>query len=268
MPQVRVGSLTMHYEAIGKGEPLILISGLGNDSRSWRAQAPQLASMYRVIAFDNRGSGRTDAPDGPYSIAVMAEDTVSLMEALGIRRAHIMGVSMGGYIAQEVAINYPERVAGLVLATTSPGPYLIKTSILLPWVKEALGHLPPLTIFQLMLPFMFNDACFESPEVLEMAVAMIARGSPGPPQVLARQMIACVEYNARHRMGRISAPTLVIAGSDDPFVPLSLSEELAQGIPGARLCLIDGCHGFDSASGLEMARAALAFLETVPRPGY
>ena len=184
-------------------------------------RSPEFAKKYRVVAFDNRGSGRTDAPDMPYSIRMMAEDTAGLMDALRIEKAHVLGVSMGGYIAEELAMTYPSRVASLVLATTSVGPYLVKISILQAWAREALRDMPPLTFFQIMLPFMFNDRSFETPGVLEMAVGTIAGHSSTPPHILARQMTACVEHDARDRIGRISVPTLVLAGKEDPFVPFS-----------------------------------------------
>ena len=260
-----VGDLNMYYEVHGKGKPLLLISGLGNDLNGWALQIPEFAKKYRVIAFDNRGSGRTDAPDMPYSIRMMAEDTVGLMDALSIEKAHVLGVSMGGYIAQELAISYPSRVASLTLVTTSVGPYLLKISVLQAWARQALRDMRPMTFFQIMLPFMFNDSSFESPGVLEMAVATIAGHSSTPPDVLARQMIACVEHDVRHRIGQITAPTLVLAGKEDPFVPFSLSEELAASIPNARFRVLDGWgHGFNASMADKFNRAVLEFLDQFP----
>ncbi len=254
----------MYYEVHGEGQPLLLISGLGDNLNAWASQVPEFARKYRVVVFDNRGSGRTDAPDMPYSIKMMAEDTAGLMDALRIGKAHVLGVSMGGYIAEELAITYPGRVASLVLATTSVGPYLVKISILQAWAREALKDMRPLTFFQIMLPFMFNDRSFETPGVLEMAVGTIAGHSSTPPHILARQMTACVEHDARDRIGRISVPTLVLAGKEDPFVPFSLSEELAVSIPNARLVVLDGGgHGFNGATADKFNRAVLEFLEQV-----
>jgi len=262
---VKVRDLNMYHEAHGKGDPLVLIAGLGNDLSSWALQAPEFGKRYRVISFDNRGSGHTDALDLPYSIRMMAEDTAGLLDALGIEKAHVLGVSMGGYIAQELAIRHPDRVRSLVLATTSVGPYLLKISVLQAWAREALAGMSPMTSFQIMLPFMFNDRCFEDPGVLEMAVGTIAGHSSTPPHILARQMTACVEHDARDRIGRICAPTLVIAGKEDPFVPFSLSEELATSIPNARLRVLDGGgHGFNEAIADKFNQAVLEFLDQVP----
>jgi 3-oxoadipate enol-lactonase len=170
---VKVSGLNMYYEVHGEGRPLVLISGLGNDLSSWALQIPDLAKRYRVISFDNRGSGHTDAPDQPYSIRMMAEDTAGLMDALGIEKAHVLGISMGGYIAEELAMAWPGRVTGLVLATTSVGPYLLKISLLQAWARQVLVDVSPMISFQIMLPFMFNDRCFEDPGVVEMAVGAI-----------------------------------------------------------------------------------------------
>lgn len=255
----------MYYEVHGKGKPLLLIAGLGNDLNGWAFQIPEFAKKYRVIAFDNRGSGRTDAPDQPYSIRMMAEDTAGLMDALSIEKAHVLGISMGGYIAQELAIKYPGRVESLILVTTSVGPYLLKISFLQAWAREALRDMSPMTFFQIMLPFMFNDRSFESPGVLEMAVGTIAGHSSTPAHVLARQMTACVEHDARDRIGQITAPTLVLAGKQDIFVPFSLSEELAASIPNARLRVLDGGgHSFNALMADKFNRAVLEFLEQVP----
>src|SRR3990172_9311716 len=115
MPTAPVRDLMMYYEEAGSGEPLVLIMGLGGDLQGWAFQAPVLAQHFRVITFDNRGAGRTSAPDRPSSIAAMADDTAGLMDYLGIQKAHVLGFSMGGYIAQELALSRPDRVDQLIL---------------------------------------------------------------------------------------------------------------------------------------------------------
>ncbi len=159
----------------------------------------------------------------------------------------------------------PGRVTSLVLATTSVGPYLLKISLLQAWARQALAGMSPMTSFQIMLPFMFNDRCFEDPGVLEMAVGTIAGHSSTPPHILARQMTACAEHDARDRIGRITAPTLVLAGKEDPFIPFSLSQELAGSIPGAKLKVLEGGgHGFSASMAERFNRAVLEFLDQVP----
>jgi pimeloyl-ACP methyl ester carboxylesterase len=122
MGKVKIDSIELYYEEHGSGDPLLLIMGLAADSVAWMFQIPAFAERYRTIVFDNRGVGRSDKPPGPYSIHQMANDTAGLLDALGIERAHVVGVSMGGMIAQELALNHPQRVRGLVLACTYPEP--------------------------------------------------------------------------------------------------------------------------------------------------
>src|SRR5213080_2719915 len=119
MPSVRVNDVDMYYEIHGDGEPLVLIVGLGTDISEWDGIIRWLAKKYKVLAFDNRGAGRTDKPDAPYSIETMAHDTAGLMQALGIEQAHILGISMGGRIALALALRQPKRVKKLILVSTS-----------------------------------------------------------------------------------------------------------------------------------------------------
>jgi 3-oxoadipate enol-lactonase len=265
MPTARAGQIRMHYEVHGEGEPLLLIASMGCDLSAWKRQVPDLSRKYRVVVFDNRGSGLTDAPDKPYSIAMMADDTAALMDAIGIDRAHILGQSMGGYIAQELAIRHPERAASLTLAATSIGPYLGETAILEAWAKQATRGMNPKVLFQLLLPFIFTDRTFEDPDNVRMAVETIASRPQGTPTyALIRQFIACAEHSARGRTAHVAAPTLVLASRNDLFVPFSLSEELAAGFPNSRLVVLDGGgHEPNAGSPEKFNRAVLDFLAQV-----
>ena len=128
MPTINVNDINIYYEVHGEGEPLILIGGLANDITDYTDHTtiiPELSQHYTVIAFDNRGVGRTDKPDAPYSIEMMAEDTVGLLDTLGITKAHLLGISMGGRIALALTLRHPERVNALVLAST--GARVVRT---------------------------------------------------------------------------------------------------------------------------------------------
>ena len=118
MPIVKANGININYSVTGQGEPLVMIMGLNAPQSGWNDQIPLFKKYFQVITFDNRGAGKSDKPQGPYSIRIMADDAAALMDCLGIKKAHIMGMSMGGMIAQEVAINYPERMMKLVLAST------------------------------------------------------------------------------------------------------------------------------------------------------
>jgi len=132
----------MFYVDAGAGEPLVLVMGFGGDHLAWGLQLPAFAARFRVIAFDNRGVGQTDAPDIPYSIAMMADDTVGLIDALGIDRAHVCGVSMGGMIAQEIALRHPARVRTLALHATlaRPDAYMHELSAVWRELRPKLGR--------------------------------------------------------------------------------------------------------------------------------
>jgi pimeloyl-ACP methyl ester carboxylesterase len=273
MPHARVGDIRIHYELEGEGQPLILIASMATDLSGWRPQRPEFSSRYRVITFDNRGWGQSDAPDVPYSIAMMADDTAGLMDALGIDRAHVLGTSMGGQIAQELAIRHPDRVRSLILASTSAGPYVLETPILRQWAAAALKGVSRRTLFQIMLPFVFTDHTFEDPEMAAMAIQMLAAGAsrngaqagPCEPYAIRRQFAACVEHFVRGRLSRVSVPTLVVAGRDEFFIPLELCRELAATIPGARLAILEGGgHAVNEDIPEEFNRTVLSFLAELP----
>jgi len=119
MPFVHAGEIKIYYREYGAGEPLLFVAGAGMDSRGWHFQANEFSKTYRVVVFDNRGSGRSDAPKHPYSITMMAQDTKNLMDALNIGSAHLVGLSMGGMVAQEFAITFPNQVKSLVVAAST-----------------------------------------------------------------------------------------------------------------------------------------------------
>jgi pimeloyl-ACP methyl ester carboxylesterase len=265
MPRATVRDIRINYEVHGEGDPLLLIMGLGTGLTGWMLQIPVFSRDYQVIAFDNRGVGRTDAPVVPYSIAVMADDTVGLMDVLGIDKAHVLGKSMGGYIAQELAIRHPERVKSLMLASTGAGPYVLETNILNEWATAATEGISQKAYFQLMLPFIFTDKTFENPEMVRMALATIA-ANPCPTQdhALVHQFFACVEHYARGRVSQITAPTLILAGKDDFLMPLSLSEELATVIPNANLVVLEGGgHALNTDVPDTFNQAVLDFLAQI-----
>ena len=181
MPRARVGDIGIHYEVQGGGEPLVLVMGLGSNLAGWMFQLLEFSRRYRVITFDNRGVGRTDAPDAAYSIEMMAGDTVGLMDALEIESAHVLGISMGGFIAQEIAIRFPERVRSLVLAATGThvdprGAYLLDL-----WGRLIGGEDGRELHIRATLPWLFTEAMFENTRVIEGMITMrLADPRPQP----------------------------------------------------------------------------------------
>lgn len=220
MPYVTVTDTRIYYEVSGTGEPLLFITGWGTEITTMAPLIERFASHFQVIAVDTCGTGRSDKPDVPYSIEQMADDAVAVLDAHGTERAHVIGLSMGGMIAQMIAAKYPERVDRLVLNVTFTRiPFLVRT----------------LMNLMLWLP--------GSKKKMEEGMAVIlGQKYPPTPESFRRQGDAVAAFDARKILGRIQAPTLIINADKDPFVPQKISRELARGIPGARLILLEGDH--------------------------
>lgn len=241
MPFADVHGFRIAYDVHGDGFPLLLINGLGSDRGEWMAQIPVFARRFRVIAFDNRGSGESGAPPGPYTTSAMADDAAVLLSLLEVTRAHVLGVSLGGMIAQEVALRHPGRVGRLVLACTTPGGEIsVRPS---PEALAAFARAPGgdrESELRRTVPFLYSSRFRrEHPEEIE---AFIARrlAAPSSEEGYAAQLSAAVGHSAGDRLKEIRSPTLVITGSADLLVPPVNSERIAARIPGAKLVRIPG----------------------------
>jgi pimeloyl-ACP methyl ester carboxylesterase len=234
MPVTQANGIGVYCELHGEGERLVVIGGLGSDLRLTAPLAARLAERFRVLVFDNRGAGRTDKPDEPYSIELMAADTAALMDAVGIERAHVLGISMGGRIALELALSRPERVRSLVLVSTAART---RAKVRLSWPARLLAVLVRLPPFRRM--------------------------DPQPRYAFLRQREASRSYDATARLGEIRVPALVAHGRKDVTVPLEDAETLAAGIAGSELAVFGGGHAFFIRRRDELADRAVRFLETV-----
>jgi len=277
MSTARVGDIDLYYEEHGHGDPLLLIMGLAVDSSGWMFQVPAFAERYRTIAFDNRGVGRSAKPAGPYTIHEMADDAAGLLDALGVERAHVVGVSMGGMIAQELVLRHPARVRGLVLACTFPEPDADVEGLRRFSLRELGGSvtaegqmridvssLDPLHVLQHMLPRVFSPGFMERelPKVIEVFSRGLEHGIS--LEAILAQVEALMAHRATDRLHRIQAPTLVITGDADQLVPPGNSDVLAREIPGARLVKVPGgSHGFNFEMPDVFNREVLAFLASV-----
>lgn len=236
MPLATVNGIKLNYRVEGHGEPLVMIMGFSANRSGWISQIPFFRKHFRVVTFDNRGVGKSDKPEGPYSIKMMADDTAGLMGHLKIEKAHVLGVSMGGMIAQELAINYPEKVDRLVLAST----FAVKdeTSGDTPEQAGLLG-LPPRKLAVAMAKLASNKPFYRFASVTPAMVrscfikASARAGIEG-------QTVACNTHNTLDRLSLIKAPTLVITGTDDRIIKPVSSEVIARNIPGATLDKIEG----------------------------
>ena len=277
MSTVTVDDVELYYEEHGSGDPLLLIMGLAADSMAWMFQLPSFAERYRTIVFDNRGVGRSAKPKGPYTIAAMADDTAGLLKAIGVDRAHVVGVSMGGMIAQELALRHPERVRGLVLACTFPeADEDVKrnreTSLV--QLGGAIGRdgvasidlaaVDPMMLFQTLLPRVFSPAFIQNQLASLMQLFGGALQWGFSVEAIMAQVEAVMSHNSTERLRDIEAPTLVITGDADLLIPPANSDVIAGRIPGARLVKIPGgTHGFNFETPELFNREVLNFLATV-----
>jgi pimeloyl-ACP methyl ester carboxylesterase len=264
MPYTDAPGFRMYYEEHGSGFPLLLINGLGSDHLEWIHQIPAFEARFRVVVFDNRGTGWTDVPPGPYTTAQMGDDAASLLRSLGIPRSHVLGVSLGGMIAQEVALRHPDLVDGLVLGCTGPGGELSLRPSPEAMAAFALakGENPEAELRR-MLPFLYTDACIrERPGEIEGFVRR-RLDRPTPPEGYLAQLSAAVSHDASSRLEKIRARTLVITGDADRLVSWENSLRLAGRIPGATLVVVPGApHRLFAETADAFNLEVLRFLET------
>lgn len=243
MPKVQVGDISMYYEVVGEGEPLVLIHGLTLDHLSWSFQTQAFSENYQVLLFDNRGVGRTDSPEMEYTTEMMADDLAGLLDVLEINKAHVLGLSLGGMIAQEFALKYPDRVERLILAVTAARP--AKTAMRTNHIIETLYKMAQNEVgleerTRMFMVWSFSPRFFEDPKQAQIMVNLVANAPhPQPLQGLAGQLAAASRHDTYDRLEQIQAPTLVLGAREDLLLPARHSEELAEGIKNSRLHMID-----------------------------
>ena len=264
MPTAKVGDINIYYEVHGNGEPLLLINGYGQYSGHWAPVIPRFSREYRVIAFDNRGTGRSDKPKTPYTTKMMAADARGLLDAAGIDQAHIFGVSMGGTIAQEFALNYPDRVISLILGCTLCGGknQVVPTKEAMEFLfSPEMAKLPVAERARATVPWLWNQEFIDKyPQAVEWYVETTSK-YPTPTHGFASQAQALMGHDTYDRLPQIKAPTLVITGTADRIIPAGNSKILASRIPGAELVMLENAgHGFVGDAAAESTKAILDFL--------
>ena len=215
MPTIRVNDINMYYEIHGEGKPLVLIGGLGIDLSELGSISHWLAQRYQVLTFDNRGAGRTDKPDMPYSIEMMASDTAELLDALAIERISVLGISLGGRIALTLALQHPEKVERLILVSTSARVMGTRKRI---WRLRLLHLLA--------------------------SISHVKSEYPQPHYAFLRQLHASDNYNCTNRLHRLTIPTLIMHGRKDKSAPYALAEEMHSNIRESRMITFKGGHVF------------------------
>ena len=263
MSLVQAGEVRLDADVLGAtGDWVLMIHGLGYGRWGWNWNAPALAARFRVVTFDNRGVGGSDAPAGPYSAALMAGDALRLLDALGIERAHVVGTSLGGFIAQELALAAPDRVGRLVLACSGfGGPrYAPMPDVTVRLMAEA-PSLPDEARLRRFIENGFTTGFVAAnPRVIE-EVMRLRKETAQPLEHWNYQAYAGATFDAGDRVGDIAAETLVITGSADNVVDPKNSVLLTDSIPGAALVEMDGGHLFFIEQAPRFNQTVAAFLE-------
>ncbi len=266
MPKVQANGIQMHYTERGQGEPLILIMGLSADGPVWELHAAEFEKHFRCILFDNRGVGQTDAPEGAYTSAMMADDTAALMDALDIKRAHVAGISMGGIISQQLALRHPEKVHSQVLVATWAKMDAYTTDVYKNLI-EARKRMPFEDFMQLLFLWIFTSRHYNE-NVKDLKESM--RTAPDyefkqTQHGFEGQAAACWTHDVVEQLGQIACPTLVTAGTKDIFVPYEFSRVLYDKIPGAEMVDFEGWGHTHHWEDLEkFNRTCVEFLKKHP----
>ena len=265
MPFASNNGIRIYWEEQGAGPPILLIMGLGYPSCMWYRTRPVLANSYRTIALDNRGVGQSDIPPSPYSMAAMADDTAAVLDASGVSRAHVYGVSMGGMIAQEFALRYPQRVESLILGCTSAGgPTAVRAEPAALEMLRAIASMPPEQGAEAAVPFIY-DPC--TPRRLIDEDIAVRRLSFARREGYQAQLQAILSWESFSRLEHVAAPTLVIHGKNDRLVPLGNGEIIASRIPRAQLVLLENAgHIFSTDQPHAAHRAIQEFLSSRSTP--
>jgi 3-oxoadipate enol-lactonase len=251
------------WERHGSGPPLLLIHGLGYARWGWEPVLPGLAERFDVIMFDNRGIGGSDAPPGPYTVVEMAADAVQVLDEAGVERAHVVGTSLGGMIAQELALSYPERVVRLVLAGTTPGgprAYPMP-QVTVDLIAESATLEPAVALRRFVENALASGTVERRPEIVERILEH-RLATAQEPAAWGAQAAAAVAFDAYDRLGGLIAPTLVQSGTEDVVIDPRNSFLLGDLLPNAEAAHFPGCgHLFFWEKPAGFVRSVTSFIE-------
>jgi pimeloyl-ACP methyl ester carboxylesterase len=247
MPKLTVNDIQTYYEVHGEGFPLVMIHGLGANLDWWDPRMVQeLSKRFMTVMFDNRGAGRTDVSDRSYTIKLFADDTAALMDGLGISRAHVLGISMGGMIAQELVLNHPQKVEKLVLCSTMCGGenQVQPSAEVVGMLMADTSALSQEEVAKMVIPVILTeDFVKKNPGLVEIIVQQILK-APISDEPYRRQLSAIMEFDTHDRLPQMKTPTLILAGRKDILMPPGNAPILAKAIPGSKLVYLEkSAHG-------------------------
>jgi 3-oxoadipate enol-lactonase len=258
MPTLQIHSLNLHYLAEGTGQPVFLLHGLGSSSNDWLFQMPEFTRHFRVIAPDFRGHGQSSLITSPITISTLAADIAALMDALQLSIAHIVGLSLGGMVAQQLAIDFPQRVDRLVLANTFAHLWPTRLPEYYTLLRRA--------IVSMLLPMHVTASVvasdlFPRPDQAELRQAVTERVGDNELRSYRSFIKAIRTFDTRRQLQRIQAPTLILTGERDNVVPRGCQRQLVEGIPHAQWQLVaDSGHATPIDQPAEFNRLVLNFL--------
>ncbi len=262
--------IRLHYELLGRAQSpaVLMIQGLGADKHGWDMQRIPLALHYRVIAFDNRGAGRSDRPFDEYSLEQMADDAIAVLDAVGVDRAHIVGASMGGALAQIIGLRYPERVSSLTLACTACRNHVWRRELLQSWATTAIERgMSAMT--REAARWVIGPRSFRRLLPAFGWLGPFGIGRPAHGFAAQVRAILDVDESMAEHLAEVTAPTLVVVGNQDILTPRGDSEEIADRMPNAELVVISGAaHGLMVEHASTFNRVLLEFLGRVTRADH
>jgi 3-oxoadipate enol-lactonase len=266
MPYADLAGLRLYYEIHGDGEALVCVMGLGADATAWDLQVPEFAQHFRTVVFDNRDVGRSSYVDRPYGVRDMADDTIALADALDLERFHLLGLSMGGAIAQEVALAIPDRVLTLTLCVSyaGTGRWVLERARL---ENETMNQKSDEQLIDDQMLRSFSEAMYDqASRIAYIRKLMLSYPHRQRREGYVRQLAASSNHEARERLSALTMPVHVIGAEHDMRAPVWKSRELAELIPGARLSIVPGAgHAVNIERPAELAALVLGFLRD-PRP--
>ncbi|HEX8596638.1 MAG TPA: alpha/beta hydrolase [Pseudomonas sp.] len=252
---------TLHYEEYGQGAPLLLLHGLGSSCRDWEYQIPAMASRYRVIVMDMRGHGRSDKPRERYSIRSFSGDVLALIEHLNLPAVHLVGLSMGGMISFQLAVDHPRLVKSLCIVNSAPQVKVKSANDLWQWAKRwSLARLLGMETLGKALA----QNLFPKPEQAHLRSKMASRWAENDKRAYLASFDAIVGWGVQDKLSRIACPTLIISADRD-YTPVALKQAYVSLMPTAKLIVIkDSRHATPLDQADEFNRVVLEFIDAVP----
>jgi 3-oxoadipate enol-lactonase len=254
MPTIQSNNINVHFEVNGTGQPLLFIHGLGSSARDWELQVQEFSKNYQVITFDLRGHGQSDKPAGPYSMSIFASDTAGLLKALKVGSTHVVGLSLGGAVAFQLAIDFPALVKTMTIVNSAP-EMIIRT------FKDQVGIWQRFVIVQLFgmrrMGEVLSKRLFPKAEHASFRPTFVERWAENDTRAYQEAMRAMVGWSVTNKLGSIKCPSLIISADQD-YTPVALKEEYTKLIPNAQLIVIPDAHHATPIEQPEKFNAAVA----------